>query len=152
MLKPELQNMDTFVDGVLNIAETQQRVAMQYFEDGSVDMACPPLKALLHIMAGGNYEGKNAHHPDIRAMFTLDSLLKSEWYHQRLRNKQNCDIALYRRHAEYVRNAIDQFCDDALAARLNLADRLKTAEAQLQYVQSADYLKKLEGTIGRDTF
>jgi hypothetical protein len=28
-------------------------VALNYFEDGSVDAACPPLKALLHIMAHG---------------------------------------------------------------------------------------------------
>ena len=65
-LRPETQDLEAFVDGVHNITEAQQRVARQYFEDGSIDDACPPLRALLTIMAEGSFEGKDAHHPDIR--------------------------------------------------------------------------------------
>src|SRR4051794_24977779 len=50
MLRPELQSMETFVDGMDNIVTTQKRVAQMYFSDGSVAHACPPLKALLQIM------------------------------------------------------------------------------------------------------
>ncbi len=64
MLRPELQSMDDFIDGLDNIIETQRRVALNYFEDGSIDAACPPLKALLHIMAYGEFEGKIIHDPD----------------------------------------------------------------------------------------
>ena len=58
MLKPELQGMEEFVDGINNIVEAQQKVALRYFEEGSVEAAIPPLKILLHIMAYGNFEGK----------------------------------------------------------------------------------------------
>ena len=58
MLRPELQDMGLFAAGVDAIVESQRRVATNYFEDGSVEAACPPLKALLHIMACGSYEGK----------------------------------------------------------------------------------------------
>ncbi len=152
MLKPELQDMDLFVDGVLNIAETQQRVALQYFEDGSIHLACPPLKALLHIMAHGEYAGKNAHDPEIRAMFTQESLLKSDWYRQRLVNKQKCDSALYKRHIQYLHDFMRQSRDDGTVEHLKLLERLALAQAQLRRVESAEYLKSLEGTIGLDTF
>src|SRR6185503_19282531 len=58
MLRPELQDIDVFVDGMDNIVTTQKRVAEQYFNDGTIESACPPIKALLHIMAHGSYEGK----------------------------------------------------------------------------------------------
>ena len=80
LLRPETQDVEAFVDGVRNIVEAQQHVACQYFEDRSIDDACPPLRALLSIMANGSFEGKDAHDPEIRRMFTLDYLLASDWY------------------------------------------------------------------------
>jgi hypothetical protein len=50
MLRPELQDLQIFVDGMDNIISTQKRVARLYFNYGSIQMACPPLRALLHIM------------------------------------------------------------------------------------------------------
>ena len=43
-------NMPDFVDGILNIAEAQAKVAKAYLEDGSIAAAIPPLAAILHIM------------------------------------------------------------------------------------------------------
>ena len=60
MLRPEKQNLEMFVAGVNAIVDAQQRVALNYFEDGSVEAACPPLKALLYIMAHGEYGGVRA--------------------------------------------------------------------------------------------
>ena len=152
MLKPELQDMEAFVDGVLNISQTQQRVAMQYFDDGSVNLACPPLKALLHIMAYGEFEGKGANHPDIRAMFTLKYLLGSNWYKQRLINKQRCDVVLYERHVQYLHNFIEQSRGDGIAESLKIPERLAFAKSELSRAASPEYLKSLEGTIGVDAF
>ncbi len=45
-LRPETQDLDAFVDGVHNITEAQERVALQAFDDGSIEDACPPLRAL----------------------------------------------------------------------------------------------------------
>ena len=67
MLKPELQGMEDFVDGISNIMEAQEKVALRYFEDGSIDSAIPPLKILLHIMAYGTYEGMEISDTKLRA-------------------------------------------------------------------------------------
>ncbi len=44
LLKPETQDADAFADGIKNITETQQRVAQEYVQDGSIADACPPLR------------------------------------------------------------------------------------------------------------
>src|SRR5580658_8079656 len=49
LLRPEQQDLRCFSEGVEAICEAQRRVALDYFEDGSVEAACPPVKALLHI-------------------------------------------------------------------------------------------------------
>jgi len=150
ILKPETQGLGVFVDGIDNIVEAQRRVAQQYLDDGSVDDACPPLKALLHIMATGTYEGMDAHHPQIRAMFTRDYLLASDWYRERLEIKQERDVALWRCHVLNLQRFLDlpDFAD--VAERLGMHERLEGAKAKLEKVQSPDYLKSLVGTIGAD--
>ena len=85
MLKPELQDPALFGAGVEAIVETQRRVAMNYFEDGSIEAAYPPLKALLYLMAQGCYEGRGVDDPAIRGMFTREALLAGDWYRERLR-------------------------------------------------------------------
>ncbi len=151
MLRPEKQDPAAFATGVDAIVESQRRVALNYFEDGSVEAACPPLKALLHIMAHGVYEGMGVEHPELRAMFTREHLLESEWYHERLRVKQQRDIALWRRHIA----ALEAFgATPAIAAggQLDAAALLASARQQLARVDSAEYLGELTGTIGADPF
>ena len=75
MLRPELQSLEVFVDGMDNIVETQKRVAQLYFEDGSVESACPPLRALLHIMAHDSFEGHTSRH----RRFAVSSLGSRCW-------------------------------------------------------------------------
>ena len=103
MLRPETQDYDIFADGMDNIVETHQRVAKAYFDDGSIENACPPLKALLHIMARNEYGGKGLDHPEIREMFTREHLLASDWYAQRLAAKQASDLASGERHVTYLK-------------------------------------------------
>src|ERR1019366_8056853 len=88
MLRPETQNLADFAEGVNAIVESQRSVARDYFEDGGIEAACPPVKALLHIMAYGEYEGKRADDPRIRTLFTRESLLASDWYRERLWTQQ----------------------------------------------------------------
>jgi hypothetical protein len=150
ILRPETQNQDDYVDGINNIVEAQQRVAQRYLDDGSVEDACPPLKALLCIMATGSYEGKDAHHPDIRAMFTRDYLLSSEWYRERLEIKQQRDIALWERHVLSLRRFVEDegYVDEA--ERMGIADRLEKAKTKLLHVKDPAYLDDLVGTLGAD--
>jgi hypothetical protein len=150
ILKPEIQDLGVFADGVDNIVDAQRRVAEAYFQDGSIDDACPPLRALLHIMAYGHYEGKDAHHPEVRRLFNREALLASDWYRERLVTKQERDVELWRRHVRALGEFLAQPSHRDEAERLQVPTRLARAKAELERVSSADYLKTLEGTIGAD--
>jgi hypothetical protein len=135
LLRPEMQDLAMFASGVNAIVETQRRVAEAYFEDGSIEAACPPLKALLHVMATGSYEGLKIEDPRLRAQFTREAVLASDWYTDRLRHKQQKDITLWARHLR----AIEDLAGDFAAAR-----------AAAERVNSSIYLNDLVGTIGAD--
>ncbi len=150
MLQPERQGLGIFADGVDNIVEAQQRVALRYFEDGSIEGACPPLKALLNIMAYGQYEGKEAGDPSIRILFSREYLLESDWYQERLLNKQLSDIALYQKHVRYLKNYLVTSLSQDPDTETEIREKLRHAEEMLKHLKSTDYLKSLEGFIGLD--
>jgi len=148
MLKPELQGMEVFVDGMDNICATHRRVAESYFADGGVELACPPLKALLHIMAYGQFEGKTLNSPEIRALFTRENLLVSPWYKQRLEAKQKIETSLWKRHVTYLEAYLDRPSYADTVTRLDLSGCLAHARNKLQEVQSSAYRDRLDGTLG----
>jgi len=150
ILQPERQNMDDFIDGINNIVDAQQKVACSYIEDGSVEQACPPLKALLHIMAEGEYKGMDAHHPEFRAMFSKQALLESDWYHKRLQVKQERDIALWQGHIDYLNNYLEMDSHAEEAKRLKISRQLEVAQEKLARVSDKAYLDTLVGTLGAD--
>jgi phosphoenolpyruvate carboxykinase (diphosphate) len=152
LLRPEMQDLALFAAGVDAIVESQRRVALNYFEDGSVGAACPPLRALLEIMAHGSYLGMGADHPEVRGMFSHEALIASDWYRERLRVKQQRDIELWQRHVrslEEFRAAQQEFPaqDD-----IDFESRYALARGQLVRVTSPAYLDELVGTIGADPF
>ncbi len=148
MLRPELQDMGIFADGIANIVSTQQRVAKMYFDDGSIAQACPPLKALLQIMLHGQWEGKTLESPEFRKLFTRESLLASGWYTARLEAKQRIDRRLWRRHVDYLDKFLKRTSHAEEASRLGIAERLKQARKTLEDVELPAYLEKLRGTTG----
>jgi hypothetical protein len=150
ILKPEIQDPAVFADGVDNIVEAQQRVAAAYFEDGTIEDACPPLKALLHIMAHGSYEGKDASHPEIRGLFVRDAMLASDWYQERLAVKQQRDVTLWERHTRSLSEFLARAGHRDEARRLGIAGKLEHARAELERVSAREYLSALVGTIGAD--
>ncbi len=150
MLRPETQDMDAYVDGIHNITEAQQRVANAYFEDDSVNDACPPLQALLHIMAHGSYEGMNIDDPAIRDMFTRDYLLQSDWYQERLRIKQERDAALWCMNRDYVEQKMDDTNEDETEKWADLNEHFEKAEHMIEWVTSQNYLDRSQGTLGAD--
>ena len=150
MLKPELQSMQEFVDGVRNITDNQARVAKMYFEDGSVEGAIPPLKAILHIMAYGEYEGKTLSSPEIREMFTREYLLKSNWYAERLRNKHVSDIALWQGHQKYISDLLNEAVNLPEEKKTEIKEILVKTKETLKYIKSQEYYDTLVGTIGKD--
>ena len=148
MLRPERQDLEVFVDGMDNIVSTQRRVAQMYFDDGSVAQACPPLRALLHIMLQDQYEGNGLDSPEIRTLFRRDSLLSSEWYQERLVERQSVERKLWGRHIRYLEKFLKRKTHEDEAQRLGINDRLNRAMSAFQEVDSAQYLQKLQGSLG----
>jgi hypothetical protein len=149
-LRPETQDIDSFVDGINNITEAQQRVAQQAFEDGSIQDACPPLRVLMTIMAEGCYEGKNVSDPDIRRMFTREAVERSDWYEERLHAKQQVDERLWRRHSA----ALDAWLADNKSTNMSLSNKMNSRHSltrrTLNEVTTISYFDSLKGTLGTD--
>jgi hypothetical protein len=150
MLKPETQGIEDYVDGINNIVEAHQKVALSYFEDASVEAAIPPLKVLFHIMAYGEYEGKEINHPELRKMFDRDTVIKSDWYNDRLKLKQTNDITFYTQQIEYLKKFLSNPDNAGLVIEMDIQSRIKKATDLLAEVSSDAYLKGLVGTIGLD--
>jgi len=147
ILRPETQDLGMFASGVQAITEAQRSVALNYFKDGSIDIACPPVKVLLHIMAHGEYQGMRESDPCILKMFTRESLLASDWYRERLSAKQSIDIALWTRHTA----ALNQHMASSTPPyQIDCNYRVTAAREQLMRVKRDKYLTALVGTIGAD--
>ena len=150
MLRPEVQDMEAYVDGINNIVEAQQKVAQAYLDDGSIDDACPPLQAVLYIMAEGKYQGKTIDDPSIREMFTRDYLLNSDWYKERLKIKQKRDANLWQMNKNYIEQKMDEANESVTELWADLQGRMENAEEMLEWVNSDSYLGQLQGTLGAD--
>ena len=148
MLRPELQDFEVFAEGMENVITTQQRVAQSFFDDRTIELACPPLRALLQIMVTGDYEGKGIEHPEIRELFTLNYLLASPWYRDRLKAKQDVDIQLWLQHVTYLEHFLTKSSYASEANRLGIQQRLEIARQHYKLCQTAEYLEGLHGTIG----
>ena len=150
MLKPELQGIEEFVDGINNIVEAQQKVALRYFEEGSVVAAIPPLQILLHIMAYGNYKGKDLSDPELRKLFERETVLESAWYKERLLLKQYKDTSFLKSEIQYYEDFMTNPKNKILVDEMEINQRVKNARKRLEYVASEKYLTDLIGTIGAD--
>jgi hypothetical protein len=150
ILRPETQDLHSFAEGIDAIVESQRSEAMHYFADGGIEAACPPLKALLHIMAHGHYDRLVHCSPGFRRMFTRESLLASEWYAERLRVRQERDVSLWKRHLAAVEAFRAESCRAHPAQSTNTEELLAIARKQLARVSAPVYLKSLSGTLGAD--
>jgi hypothetical protein len=150
MLRPELQGLEVFVDSIDNLVCTQKRVAQMYFDDGSIDQACPPLRALLHLMRDDHWQGKGLDHPEFRSLFSRENLLASDWYAARLQAKQKVDRQLWRRHIAYLERFLKRPSHADEAERLAIGARLAQARKTLAQVESPAYLETLRGGIGAE--
>ena len=150
VLRPEKQDVEIFVDGIKNIVETQRTVALNYFEDGSIDAAIPPIKALLHIMAYGSYEGKGYKDPEVRKLFTYENMIESDWYKARLDMKQKVDVALWERHQAYLDAYLGDERNEGMGGRINEVEQRTIIARRLETFRSAAYREKLVGCLGAD--
>lgn len=150
ILKPELQDAESYADGILHIADAQQRVAKMYFEDGSYEASCPPLKAVLSILVHGHYEGLTASSPEFRAMFTREALLKSDWYRERLETQQYREIGFWSAAKQRLEDNIREGKHLEMLISLDLQERLRFVTEQLAAATAPSRIDELFGTIGAD--
>jgi len=149
-LQPEKQDLAVFVDGVDNIVGAMCAAAEHYFADGSIDTACPPLRALLHVMRDGTWEGRGPDDPAFRALFTRESLLASDWYRRRLEAQRTIDAHLAESHARYLEKFLTRPNYADVAVRLDIRGRLDQAVAAARTARAPEYLAKLTGTLGAE--
>ena len=150
MLRPEQQDPAEFADGVANVLETHRRVAEHYFNDGSIELACPPLRALLHIMRDDHFEGERVESSKVRELFSRENMLASAWYLERLKAKQTLDLRLWRRHSDYLEKFLGRPGYAEEAQRLGIRDRLSHARVMIDRIKTPGYLDELVGTIGAE--
>ncbi|MGD1031072.1 MAG: hypothetical protein ABSA05_08020 [Opitutaceae bacterium] len=149
-LRPETQDQDIFADGVDNIVEAMREAARHYFADGSVEEACPPIKALLHIMRDGTWEGRDSDDPAFRGLFKRETLLQSDWYRARLEARQAIDARLAEDQMRYLEKflRLDSYAD--VAARLDIPGKLARARTEAAAVRKPEFIDRLIGTIGAE--
>lgn len=151
MLRPELQDEATFAESMAVIVETHQRVAQSYFDDGTIKLACPPIKGLLEIMAHGQTsEGWDLHSPEFRAMFERENILTSDWYRERLDAQQAADAAHLERGLERLRAFTADSNNASVAQRLGVDGRVNQLSVALDRVKSTQYRESLVGKTGRE--
>jgi hypothetical protein len=150
ILRPEKQDQDSFADGVLQISEAQARVAQNYFGDSGYELACPPLRAALDIMVHGEHNGKTIDDPEVRQLFSRESLLSSDWYRRRLDAKQQRDIAHWKSMQQRLQSFIDDPLNTDATERLDMKAQYEYATQQRQLAESGDYIASLQGTLGVD--
>ena len=150
ILRPELQDPESFADGVMHIAAAQKRVALLYMTDGGYEAACPPVRAILDIMAHGEHEGKTIDDPAIRQLFDRESLLQSDWYRFRLAEKKRRDVKHWQGFEARLLDFLADETEHDVAQELNLQKRLAYVHEQLKIAQSSDYEESLVGTLGVD--
>lgn len=150
LLKPETQDLAVFVDGVDNIVSAHQGVAQTYLNDGTINDACPPLAALLTIMATGSWQGLTENDPKFRALFTREALLASDWYKNRIDHQHRLDIARWRDCVKYLQVFMNKAENRDHATRLQLSMRAQQAQNMLDKVSAPCWKEQLIGSIGVD--
>jgi hypothetical protein len=150
MLRPELQDAAEFADAINNIVATHRRVAEHYFADGSIEEACPPLRALLHVMRDGQHDGKTLDHPELRALFDREKVLASEWYADRLKAKQRIDRHRLQQAIRYAEKFVTTPAYADETERLAIRHRISAARVLLERTKRAEYVHHLAGTTGAE--
>jgi len=101
-------------------------------------------------MRDDHWEGKTLDDPEVRAMFSRESVMASDWYRARLEAKQRGDAYLWSRHADYLEKFLKNPNYAAESERLGLQNRLESAWAKLREVRAPSYVDSLRGTIGAE--
>jgi hypothetical protein len=127
-----------------------EKIAKSYIADGTADDAIPPLKALIYIMANGEYKDMKVNDEKFRDLFKYEYVINSDWYKERLMNKQEIEIRLMERKIDNLQKFIEKPINESILIEFGYKEKLILAKEKLEFYKSDKYLKSLEGTIGAD--
>ena len=150
LLRPELQDPEVFAEGMENIVQAMRTAAENYFSDGSIALAVPPLQALLHIMRDGNWKGSSINDPAVRALFDREQVLRSDWYRARLEAQQRHDVAEGEKRSRYLEAFLGRPNYADIAGRLRIREKLAAVQAAVATARGPNYVESLMGTLGVD--
>ncbi len=108
------------------------------------------MKALLTIMAHGHWQGMDVHAPEVRALFTRESLLASDWYRRRLEVKRERDLALWRRKLDELLRFRHNPHNQEESRRLDLDARIAFVAEKLGRIEDPESWRDFIGTLGAD--
>ncbi|MDO5092708.1 MAG: hypothetical protein Q4D79_04700 [Propionibacteriaceae bacterium] len=148
MLRPELQDPQAFAESVRTISTTHARVARTYFDDGTIALAVPPVRALLEIMATGRTaDGHTLDDAPFRELFSRESVLASDWYAERVEALRQIELFRLRHALEGMADFTAKELNAATADRLDFESRRASIEERIKRLENERDL--LWGTIGR---
>ena len=151
MLKPELQDADQYADSLNNLIEAGKLVAKRYFDDGSIEKACPPLRALLEVMYHGNSEGRGLMDEEFRSLFESEKILNSEWYHKRLESRLSITRKYWMDRISYLDEFLADNSNHEACSRLGIQSRKEFAEEALSKLADDEgAITRLRGCLGTD--
>mgnify|MGYP001179872853 CR=1 FL=1 len=151
MLKPELQDEDQYADSLKNLMETGKMVAKRYFDDESIEKACPPLRALLEIMYKGNWEGKGLMDEEFRSLFDSKKILASDWYHERLKTRIQVNRKFWQARIEYLEEFLANETNRETCERLDVEARKEFAKDGLSQLDNeSESVARIHGCLGTD--
>lgn len=146
VIYPEKQDLAIFVDSMSNIIDSHKNAAEIILSSGEIELAIPPLKALIYIMRDNVYDGMMLSSSRFRNMFNRKNVINSDWYKSRLLNKQRHYMKHLKNGQKYLHNFIESHTHDDTGI---LENRLQRLNDHLIYANSNEYLRSLVGTIGK---
>ena len=151
MLKPELQDEEQYADSIKNLVEAGKIVAQRYFDDGSIEKACPPLKALITIMVKGEWEGKKITDSNFRDLFESKNILQSDWYKERLKKRIDVTKNYWESRIEYLDDFIKDQKNNESTERLSIkAKKEFSIDALSRLGDQSESIGRIYGCLGTD--
>jgi hypothetical protein len=146
----ELQSLEEFVDGIENIATSDGESPPSLFRGRVVRAAIPPLKAVLSVMAYGNYGGKSIQDPEVRRLFDREYVLASDWYRARLEHYREHEIAYIESSISYLRRFLAERAEPKSLTERRVQAELSNSHGRLEELMTPNYLERIWGSIGLD--
>ena len=141
MLRPEEQDAELYAESITTITDTQRRIAKAYFRDGAATIACPPLRALLEIMAQDTVDDTRLRDPEFRALFEPANILASDWYQERIDSLVASQQTFWQNRIDYLESYSGPGAPE---------EPLAHAREQLTILQAENARDHYLGTLGRE--